>query len=507
MNDMTLPDKATLLRGDFRLLIGGELVPAADGASYDDIDPATGEKLAAIPDAGPADVDRAVKAAAAAFPAWRSLPFGERHARVRSLVEILRREGDAFGMLDTLDTGNVYSGMRRDAAGGADMIDYFAAAAHEIKGEVTHLDNNLHYTRREPYGVVARLLPFNHPIASFATALAAPLLTGNCVVMKPSPHSPLSALRFGELARSLLPPGVLNIVVGGNDRTAVPLINHPGVNRIGLIGSVEAGRAVMRAVSDRLVPLSLELGGKNPLIVFPDADLEQAVDIAIAGMNFLWQGHSCGSTSRVLVHRSLEKRFVERLAERVGKIKVAMPTDPAAEMGAISFKALYDRCQHYLAAGRADGARLVVGGDRPADPAMQRGFFMNPAVFAEAEPAMRIAQEEIFGPIITVLGWDDYDRMMEIANGLHFGLTAVLVTDDLHVAHRTAEALQVGYVEVNGPVGFALGSPFGGYKQSGLGREGSFDELLGYTQIKSINVRMKNQAAVAASLRGGASRA
>lgn len=504
---MTMPDKAALLRGEFRLLIGGELVAAADGATLDSIDPATGERLATVPNAGPADVDRAVKAAAAAFPAWRSLPFGERHARVRSLTEVLRRDADAFGMLDTLDTGNVYSGMRRDAVGGAEMIEYFAAAAHEIKGEVTHLDNNLHYTRREPYGVVARLLPFNHPIASFATALAAPLLTGNCVVMKPSPHSPLSALRFGEAARELLPPGVLNILVGDNERAAAPLIRHPGVNRIGLIGSVEAGRMVMRVAADRLVPLSLELGGKNPLIVFPDADLEQAVDIAIAGMNFLWQGHSCGSTSRILVHKSLEKRFVERLAERVARIKVAMPTDPTAEMGAISFKALYERCQHYVAAGRADGARLVVGGDRPADPALQRGFFMNPALFADADPTMRIAQEEIFGPIMTVLGWADYDRMLEIANGLLYGLTAVLVTNDLHIAHRTAEALQVGYVEVNGPVGFALGSPFGGFKQSGMGREGSFDELLGYTQIKSINVRMRNQAAVAASLGGGRPRA
>ncbi len=501
MNEMAkMPDTAALLRRDFRMLIGGELVAAADGATLDSTNPATGDVIAEVPNAASVDVDRAVKAAQAAYPEWRALSFRERHDRVRGLTEILRARADEFGLLDTLDTGNVYSGMRRDAAGGADMIEYFAAAAHEIKGEVTHLDSNLHYTRREPFGVVARLLPFNHPIASFATALAAPLLTGNCVVMKPSPHSPLSALMFGELARDRLPPGVLNIVTGENDRASAPLITHPGVNRIALIGSVEAGKTVMRLAADRLVPLSLELGGKNPLIVFPDADLDQAVDIAIAGMNFLWQGHSCGSTSRILVHEALEKRFVQRLAERVGRIKVAMPTDPTAEMGAISFKALYDRCQHYMAAGRADGARLVVGGDRPADPALQRGFFMNPALFADADPTMRISQEEIFGPIMTVIAWNDYDRMLEIANGLLYGLTAVLVTNDLHAAHRTAEALQVGYVEVNGPVGFALGSPFGGFKQSGMGREGSFDELLGYTQIKSINVRMKNQAAVAASL-------
>ena len=499
MNEMArMPDANALLQREFRMLIGGELIAATDDATLESINPATGEVLAKVPNAGSVDVDRAVRAAQAAYPRWRAAPFRERHDVVRALTDILRQHADEFGLLDTLDTGNVYSGMRRDAAGGAEMIEYFAAAAHEIKGEVTHLDNNLHYTRREPYGVVARLLPFNHPIASFATALAAPLLTGNCVVMKPSPHSPLSALMFGELARDRLPPGVLNIVTGENDRTSAPLICHPGVNRIGLIGSVEAGKMVMRLVADRLVPLSLELGGKNPLIIFPDANIDQAVDIAIAGMNFLWQGHSCGSTSRILVHRSLEKRFVAALAERVSRIRVAMPTDPAAEMGAISFKALYERCQHYVTAGREDGARLVVGGERPSDPALRRGFFMTPVVFAEAEPHMRIAQEEIFGPIMTVLAWEDYDRMLEVANGLLYGLTAVLVTDDLHVAHRTAEALQAGYIEVNGPVGFALGSPFGGFKQSGIGREGSFDELLGYTQIKSVNVRLKPTTVIAA---------
>jgi acyl-CoA reductase-like NAD-dependent aldehyde dehydrogenase len=503
MNEMAgLPDANALLRRDFGMLIGGELRPAADGATLESINPATGEALAKVPNAGSADIDRAVRAAKAAYAEWSAKPFLERHGIVLSLTRILREHADEFGLLDTLDTGNVYSGMRRDAAGGAEMIEYFAAAAHEIKGEVTHLDSNLHYTRREPYGVVARLLPFNHPIASFATALAAPLLTGNCVVMKPSPHSPLSALLFGELARAHVPPGVLNIVTGENDRASAPLIGHPGINRIGLIGSVDAGRTVMRLAAERLVPLSLELGGKNPLIIFPDADIQQAVDIAIAGMNFLWQGHSCGSTSRILVHASLEKRFVDALAERVGRIRVAMPTDPAAEMGAISFKALYERCQYYLTAGRQDGARLVVGGERPRDPAMSRGLFMTPAVFADAEPHMRVAQEEIFGPIMTVLSWDDYDRMLEVANGLHYGLTAVLVTDDLHVAHRTAEALQAGYIEVNGPVGFALGSPFGGFKQSGIGREGSFDELLGYTQIKSINVRLKPGKAVSAELSG-----
>jgi betaine-aldehyde dehydrogenase len=490
------------LRREFRMLIGGKLVHASDRATLESMNPATGQSLAVVPNAGPADVDKAVAAARQAYPAWRALPFGKRHDIVRALTQVLRDRADFFGLLDTLDTGNVYSAMRLDAVGGAEMIEYYAAIAHEIKGEVTHLDNNLHFTRREPYGVVARLLPFNHPIASLATALAAPLLTGNCLVMKPSPHSPLSALAFGEAVRDILPPGVLNIVTGDNERTSIPLISHPDVDRIALIGSVEAGRAVMRIASERLVPVTLELGGKNPLIIFPDADVDHAVDVAVAGMNFLWQGHSCGSTSRVLVHESLKKSFVDKLAERVGRVNVALPTDPAAEMGAISFRALYDRCQHYVTTGREEGAKLVVGGNRPSDPSLQDGFFMTPAVFAEAEPHMRISREEIFGPIITVLSWDNYDRMLEVANGLLYGLTAALITNDLHVAHRTAEALQAGYIEVNGPVSFAQGSPFGGFKQSGTGREGSFDEILSYTQIKSINVRLKSRSTVGTTLSG-----
>ncbi len=507
MNETTtVPDTKSVLRREFRMLIGGKLVKAADGATLEPVNPATGEALPRVPNAGPADVDKAVAAARAALAGWRALPFRERHDMVRGLTQVLRQCADEFGLLDTLCTGNVYSAMRRDAIGGAEMIEYFAAAAHEIKGEVTHLDDNLHYTRREPYGVVLRLLPFNHPIASLATALAAPLLTGNTVIMKPSPHSPLSALAFGEAVRDRLPPGVLNIVVGDNERASVPLIRHPGIDRIALIGSVEAGKAIMRLAAERLVPLTLELGGKNPLIVFPDADPDRAVDVAIAGMNFLWQAHSCGSTSRILVHKSMEGRFVEKLAERVARIKVAMPMDPDAEMGAISFKALYDRCLGYVASGRDEGATLVTGGQRPKDPALARGLFMTPAVFSNATPQMRIAREEIFGPIMTVVAWDDYDSMLEVANGLHYGLTAVVMTDDLHVAHRTAEALQAGYVEVNGPVSFALGSPFGGFKQSGIGREGSFDELLGYTQVKSINVRLAPRSSMAARSTGKAPR-
>ena len=480
------------MRRNLRLLVGGELVEASDCMTFATTDPATGRSLGVVPNASPANVDGAVKAARRALPDWRNRSYAERRAVVLELGRVLRQESDLLGMLDTLDTGNVFSAMRNDARGAAELIDYYAAIGFELKGEVTMLDRNLHYTRREPYGVAVRLLPFNHPIASFGTGMAAPLLMGNTVVLKPSPHTPMSALAFGALVKDIVPPGVLNILVGSNERASLPLISHPGVDRIALTGSVEAGRTVMRAAADRLVPLTLELGGKNPLIVFPDCDPDEAADIAVRGMNYKWQSHSCASTSRVLVHKDIEQKFLAALRERIAAIKVADPFDEDAEMGAISYVELYDRCLRYLAAGRNEGASLLVGGERPSDPELANGLFLKPALFANVSPSMSLAREEIFGPITSVLAWDDRDRMVQTVNELPFGLTAVVLTNDLNAAHRTAEAVEAGYVEVNNPVSFALGSPYGGYKQSGQGREGSMDELVSYTRSKSINVRLKN---------------
>jgi acyl-CoA reductase-like NAD-dependent aldehyde dehydrogenase len=483
------PDEA--LRREFRMLIGGELVSSNDGLTYTTTNPATGMTLPPVPSASCADVDRCVRAARAAHLAWRRMAYRERRAVVSDMAEMLRRSADLFGLLDCLDTGNIYAAMRLDALEAANQMEYFASIGHEIKGEVTHLDNNLHFTRREPFGVVLRLLPFNHPIFALCTAIIPPILTGNTVIAKPSPHTPRSALAFAEAVKDCLPPGVLNIIVGDNDRVSAPLIRHDGIDRICLTGSVETGRIVMRMAADRLVPVTLELGGKNPLIVFPDFDVDRAVDIAVAGMNFKWQSQSCASTSRILVHRAIKDRFTDCLAARVAKVRVGLPLEDDAEMGAITFEALYRRCLSYVQSGKDEGARLRCGGDRPGRSELQRGYFLSPAVFDDANPNMRIAREEIFGPIITVLAWDKYDEMIEIANGLSFGLTAVVATNDLNTALKTAEMVGAGYVEVNGPVSYALGSPVGGVKSSGIGREGNLDELLSFTQIKSVNVRIQ----------------
>lgn len=488
--DILIEQAKAMLSRPLKMLIGGSLVSSSDGAFLPSINPATREILAHIPNASAEDVEAAVRAASQSARSWRHTTMQERRTVIRKIEKVLRENAGLLGLLDTLDNGNVYSGMAKDADMAADAMDYFSGVALDLKGEFTARDGNLHYTTREPFGVVLRLLPFNHPILKVGTGIAAPLLAGNAVIVKPSPHTSVSALAFAEMIRDIVPPGVVNIVTGDNNRVSTPLAMHPKIPRIGLTGSVEAGIAIMRMASERLASVSLELGGKNPLIVFPDSDVDHAVDVALRGMNFLWQGHSCSSTSRILVHEDIKKDFVSRLASRIASVRVAMPLDPRAEMGAITFEALYERCKAYIRSGIDQGAKLLVGGEAPSDPELKRGLFLTPALFDSVNPTMRISREEIFGPVLSVLSWTNYDDMIAMANELDLGLTAIIVTNDLKTAHRTAGLVEAGYIEVNGPVSFATGSPFGGVKMSGIGREGCAEELLSYTQTKSVNIRM-----------------
>jgi betaine-aldehyde dehydrogenase len=484
------PDTNSLFDKDFRMLINGELVGAQGDATLTSIDPATGEELARVPNASPADVDNAVQAACAALAGWKKTELAERQAICLEIAKHLREQQEDYALLDMLDTGSLLSGMRGDTAHAPVAIEHFVALSHEIKGEVTHRDKNLHYTRREPFGVVARLVAFNHPLAGLAAAMAPPLLTGNCVILKPSPHTPLSGLALARAIKDIAPPGVINIITGDNERVAVPLLKHPDVRRVGLTASAEAGRRAMALAAGNLKTLTLEGGGKNPLIIFPDVDIEFATDIAIRGMNFKHQSQSCASTSRILVHDTIREVFVAQLVKKVGALKAGLPAHPSSDLGAITHAAQYQKVLGYIESGQAEGARLLVGGDKPSEPELAGGFFVNPAVFDQVRPEMTIAQEEIFGPVISVLGWSDYDEMIEIANGTLYGLTSVVLTNDLNKAIRTANAMDAGYVEVNGAVSFAAGSPFGGVKQSGLGREGTIDDLLSYTQVKSININL-----------------
>jgi betaine-aldehyde dehydrogenase len=473
-----------------RMLINGELVDSDSGELLESVNPANEESLGYVPAASAADIDRAVAAAEAAQPAWAALEPRERSKLVRKVAQALRDNFDNILRIEVVDTGNTISKMRADVATAGDTLDFYAGLASEIKGEtIPASGKNLHFTIREPYGVVGRIIPFNHPIKFAANALAAPLVAGNCVVLKPPDTSPLSATILGEICQKMLPPGVVNIVTGLGMPAGDALARHRQVKRLAFTGSVPTGRAIQRAAAEGGIKhVTLELGGKNPLIAFPDMDPDKVVQVAVAGMNFAWQGQSCGSTSRVLLHESLYKPVLERLIDRVAALRLGDPLDDKSQMGPINSKRHYERVCAMVQSGSAEGARLMTGGKRPGGSDFKRGYWIEPTVFADVMPNMRIAREEIFGPVLSVFRWRDESEMMALANATEYGLTASILTNDIKTALRTARAVKSGYVWINGASGHFYGTPFGGFKNSGIGREEGIDELLSYTEVKTVHV-------------------
>ncbi len=463
--------------------------PLTDGRAPS-INPATGETLCEVAQAGAEDAALAVAAAAAAFPAWRATRPLERAAKLREVAAILRAHADELALLDAADCGNPVREMVSDVMAGATGCEYFAGLVTELKGETVPMgDAMVNYTLREPLGVVARIIPYNHPIMFAAVKSAGPLAAGNTVILKPPEQAPLSSLRFAELIAAVLPPGVFNVLPGGRDCGAA-LASDPKVAKVALIGSVPTGRAVLRAAADTIKPVGLELGGKNALIVFPDADLERAATGAVRGMNFTWAGQSCGSTSRAFLHESIHDRVLARIVDGVAAHRPGLPTEMDCTMGALVSREQRDKVLRYIAWGKEDGARLVAGGKPPDDPRLANGFFVEPTVFADVTPGMRIAREEIFGPVLSVFKWLDEATMLQQVNAVEVGLTCSIWTRDLAIAHRMASRVEAGYVWINNAGPHFLAAPFGGYKQSGLGREECLDELLSYTQVKNVNVAL-----------------
>jgi betaine-aldehyde dehydrogenase len=383
--------------------------------------------------------------------------------------------------------------MVRDANAGAAQLDFYAGLVTEVKGASIPMGPDVvNFSVREPLGVVGRIIPCNHPFMFAAGKSGAPLAAGNTVVLKPPEQAPLSALRLAELIDGILPPGVWNVVPGGREVGQV-LSSHPDVAMVALIGSVPTGRAVMKAASDTLKPVLLELGGKNALIAYPDADLEAVSAAVVDGMNFTWCGQSCGSTSRAFVHEKIYDAVLQRAAESIKRYRPGDPTDPATTMGSIINQVQYDRVLKYIAAGKEDGARLVSGGKRPDDPKLAKGLFIEPTIFADVNMNMRIGKEEIFGPVLSVFKWKDEAEMLAQVNQVEYGLTCSIWTSDLTTAHRTAAAVEAGYVWINEVSKHFLGAPFGGYKQSGVGREECIEELIRFTREKNIHVHLKQR--------------
>jgi betaine-aldehyde dehydrogenase len=471
------------------LYIGGEWQDAADGARMETINPSTGERLGDVPLATEADVDRAVHAGRGAFESdWGRMPMGERAGYLQRLADRLHAHREELGLMDCVDSGNALAGMTADVDWTVDTLRFFAGLVTEIKGETSSQGpRHMNFTRRQPYGVVAKINPFNHPFRFCAEKAAAALAAGNTVVVKGPEQAPLSSLRFAELCDGVLPPGVVNVVTGSG-ATGSAMVRHPLIERIGFVGSVETGRVIAREAAEGLKVVTLELGGKNPIIVFPDADPGAAARAAVKGMNMNRQGQSCSSTSRVFVHESLHAEVLDALVAETEALPVGFPWEQGREVGPIVSRRQFERVMGFVESGKQEGARLMTGGGPPSDAALANGFFVSPTVFDQVDDGMRIAREEIFGPVMSVFTWSKVEEVLARANGLVYGLTAAIVTNDLHEAMETAERIDAGYVWINSS-GRYLGAPYGGWKQSGIGREECLEELLSYTRIKNINMR------------------
>ena len=473
------------------LFYGGAWHEPALGGRSDCRNPGTDEVLRQVAEATEADVDAAVIAARAGFKVWRDVTPRERGRILREMAARIRANGPELAMLDAADTGNPVSEMLGDAEAGASQVEFFAGLVTEMKGASIPMGPDaVNFSVREPLGVIGRILPFNHPLMFCAGKTAAILAAGNAVVIKPPEQAPLTTLRMAELTSDLFPAGVFNVLPGGRE-AAAHLAAHPGVAMVALVGSVPAGRAVMRAASDTLKPVLLELGGKNALIAYADADPAEVAAAVIAGMNFAWCGQSCGSTSRAFLHADIHDAVIAEIKARIGRFKPGLPTDPKTTMGAVISRAQHERVLGYIASARAEGATLVCGGGPPADPALAGGLYVEPTIFSGVTSSMTIAREEIFGPVLAILEWSDASAMLEEVNGVEYGLTCSIWTNDITTAHRTAARVEAGFVWVNEVAKHFLGAPFGGYKQSGIGREECLEELIAYTQQKNIHIRLR----------------
>lgn len=494
---MTL-QTTTLVDLDRRQWIDGAESEAASGEWRDVHNPAhRGEVIARVPASGPADVERAVAAARAAFPAWRAQHFTARSRALLAIADEIEERSEEFARLTALDTGNaVRTQARPEVATLVALFRYFAGIAGEVKGTTLPAgDGQLQYTRLEPLGVVACILPWNSPLMIAGFKVPAALAAGNTVIMKAADDAPLTILALAEACNRHLPRGVVNALTGRGSVVGDALARHPGVDKVSFTGSTEVGREVGALAGGRLAHASLELGGKNPSIVFPDAwhaDPEGLLDGLLTASRFTRQGQSCTAGSRLLLHEDIHDEVLGALVARLGNLVVGDPLDEATDMGAVINARQHAQITAFLEEGNATpGMEAVLGGSAPTEPALLEGYYHVPTVFAGARNDFRLAREEIFGPVLVAIPWRDTEEVIRMANDTHFGLAAYVWSHDLDAALITAHRVEAGWVQVNQGGGQVVGQSYGGYKQSGIGREVSLEGMLaGFTQTKQVNVRL-----------------
>jgi len=474
------------------LFIDGKFVPARSGETFEVINPATGEVFAKASAGAAADIDLAVKAARRAFDSgpWSAMNPSVRRNLMWKLADALEKNGDEIAILETLNNGMPLSMARSMVTGGAECLRYNAGWAGKINGETPTISAPNHhvYTLREPVGVVGAITPWNGPLAMAVAKIAAALAAGCTVVLKPAELTPLTAIRLAELIAEVgFPPGVVNVVTGFGDPAGKALVNHPEVDKISYTGSTVVGKSIVAAAAGNLKRVALELGGKSPVIIFPDADLERATASAAEGI-FRNAGQACVAGSRLYVHKKVFDQVVRGVVERAKTLKVGSGIQSDTQMGPLISQKQLDRVSGYVQSGKEQGAEIVVGGKRVES----KGYFMQPTVLAETNRDMRVVQEEIFGPVVCAMPIDneDLDRIVSVANDTEYGLSSSIWTRDISLAHKLARRIKAGTVRINGGMGLDYAMPFGGYKQSGWGRENAREGVEAYTEVKTVSVAL-----------------